>query len=252
MVRTAGIIVIGSEILSGRTPDRNAIFLLRELHALGVETRRVTVVPDDVDAISDAVSTFSSEFDLVFTSGGVGPTHDDVTMAAVARAFDRGFERRAELLRALERYYGDAFPEGARRMADVPEGAVLVTVENGLFPVVTVENVYILPGVPEILASKFRGIRERFRTAPYHDSEIFLGVDEGVVADTLREVVALFPDVALGSYPSFDDPTHLVRLTIESKDAGRVRAARQCLVEKLAACAIHPVPAPAAGSNRSG
>jgi molybdenum cofactor synthesis domain-containing protein len=244
MVKTAGIIVIGSEILSGRTVDRNSIFLLRELHALGVDTRRVTVVPDEVGDIRDAGGTFSAGFDLVFTSGGVGPTHDDVTMVAIARAFDRDLERRIELVRALERYYGDAFPKGALAMADVPEGAVLVSVENGLFPVVTVENVYILPGVPEILASKFRGIRESFRTEPYHDSEVFLGVDEGVVADTLREVVALFPDVALGSYPAFDDPAYSVRLTLESKDARRVDAARECLLEKLASRAIVPVPTP--------
>jgi molybdopterin-biosynthesis enzyme MoeA-like protein len=129
-------------------------------------------------------------------------------------------------------------------MADVPEGTVLVPVPRGLFPVITVENVYILPGVPEILAAKFASIRERFREEPYHVYDIFLGVDEGEVADTLREVVALYPDLTLGSYPAFDDPTYLVRLTLMSKDPARLHAARDCLIGKLAARSIEPVGGP--------
>jgi molybdenum cofactor synthesis domain-containing protein len=244
MVRTAGIIVIGNEILSGRTVDRNSIFLLGELHELGVGTGRVSVVPDEIGPIRDDVRLFSEQFDFVFTSGGVGPTHDDVTMTAIAAAFDRGMERRPELVDALRRYYGDRLTDAALRMADVPEGTVLVPVPRGLFPVITVENVYILPGVPEILAAKFASIRERFREEPYHVYDIFLGVDEGEVADTLREVVALYPDLTLGSYPAFDDPTYLVRLTLMSKDPARLHAARDCLIGKLAARSIEPVGGP--------
>src|SRR5438046_2315085 len=166
MPKTAGIILIGNEILSGKTVDANAAYLCRELRELGVEVRRVVVIPDEVSLIAEEVAAFSKAFDLVFTSGGVGPTHDDVTIEGVARAMGVPVVRHPELVALLERYYRDKVTDAALRMAEIPEGAELIT-GNGLrFPNVAMRNVYVLPGVPEIFRRKFDAMRERFRDAP--------------------------------------------------------------------------------------
>ena len=240
MAKTAGVVVIGNEILSGRTPDQNSLYLLQELRGLGVDVRKVSVIPDELPAVRDEVRLFSSEFDFVFTSGGVGPTHDDVTIAGIAAAFNQGIRREPELVAALERYYQDGLTDAMLRMADVPEGAVLVGDEHALFPVVAVENVYIFPGVPEILASKFERIKEMFRQEPYHVLQIFVQVEEGEIADALNEVLEAFPDLGLGSYPAFNNPLYKVKLTLESKDEAYLEKARQCLLEKMASRSIVP------------
>ncbi len=233
--------MIGNEILSGRTPDRNGSYLFRQLRELGVDVRRLSVIPDELAVIRDEVRRFSSEFDFVFTSGGVGPTHDDVTVPGIAAAFGQGVRRDPELVAALEQYYQGALGGAMLRMADVPEGAVLVRSRPTLFPVVAVGNVYIFPGVPEILAAKFERIREMFRQPPFHASDVFVQAEEGEVADTLHELLEVFPDLALGSYPAFENPDYKVRLTLESKDAAYLERARQRLIEKLGERSITPV-----------
>src|SRR5438034_1268018 len=150
MPKTAGIILIGNEILSGKIADVNAAYLCRELRQLGVDVRRISVVPDEVELIAREVVAQSRDFDVVFTSGGVGPTHDDVTIEGVARAMGVPVVRHPELVALLERYYRDKVTDAALRMAEIPEGAELIT-GNGLrFPNVAMRNVYVLPGVPEI------------------------------------------------------------------------------------------------------
>ena len=155
MPKTAGIILIGNEILSGKIRDENAAYLCRELRALGVDVRRIAVIPDEVGLIADEVATFTKAFDLVFTSGGVGPTHDDVTIEGVARAMAVPVVRHPELVALLERYYRGKVTEAALRMAEIPEGAELVTGGTLRFPTVLMRNVYVLPGVPEIFRQKF-------------------------------------------------------------------------------------------------
>src|SRR5919201_3110556 len=123
MPKTAGIVLIGNEILSGKIADANAAYLCRELRELGVDVRRISVIPDDVDTIAAEIAAFSREFDVVFTSGGVGPTHDDVTIEGVARAMQVPVVRHPELVALLERYYGDRLTEAHRKMAEVPQGA---------------------------------------------------------------------------------------------------------------------------------
>src|SRR5436309_1106482 len=123
MPKTAGIILIGNEILSGKIEDANAAYLCRELRELGVEVRRITVIPDEVSLIAEEVATFSKAFDLVFTSGGVGPTHDDVTIEGVARAMGVAVVRHPTLVGLLERYYRDTLTDAALRMAEIPDGA---------------------------------------------------------------------------------------------------------------------------------
>ncbi len=233
MSKTAGIVVIGNEILSGRTRDENTPYLLTELRDLGVDVRRVSVVSDELESIRDEVREFAEAFDYVFTSGGVGPTHDDVTIAGIAAAFRRGIERSPELESILRRYYQEIVTEATLRMADVPEGAQLVTRGRMLFPVIAVENVYIFPGVPEILVAKFEGIKEMFRQDPYFVLEVFLRAEESGIADVLNGVLDRFPDVSLGSYPTFSNPNYTVKLTLESKDKTYLDKAHAFLVERL-------------------
>src|SRR2546425_9266269 len=153
MPKTAGIILIGNEILSGKIADVNAAYLCRELRQLGVDVRRISVVPDEVELIAREVVTQSRDFDVVFTSGGVGPTHDDVTIEGVARAMGVPVVRHPTLVALLERYYGGSVTEASLRMTEMPEGAELVG-QSLRFPTILMGNVYVLPGVPEIFRQK--------------------------------------------------------------------------------------------------
>lgn len=236
---TAAIILIGDEILSGKVRDENAHFLIGELRALGVELRRMAVIPDVVDDIEGTVARFASRYDHVFTSGGVGPTHDDLTMEGVARAFGSRVVRHPELEALLRGYYGDRLAERNLRMADVPDGAHFVHGDSGPgWPVIAMRNVYILPGVPELFRRKFLSIKERFREAPFHLRMVFTSSEEGIIAAELDRIVAGYATVAVGSYPSFSAPDYKVKVTIEGKDAASVQAACDELVRALGAAVV--------------
>ncbi len=241
MSKTAAIIVIGNEILSGKTRDENSPYLAGELRSLGVDVRKISVIPDELDSISGEVREFSTSYDYVFTTGGVGPTHDDLTMDGIAAAFGRRVHRHPELEATLRQYYAQDLVDGNLRMADIPEGARLVGGKGMWFPVVAVENVYIFPGVPEILRRKFDRIKETFREAPFFLREVYLKADEGQIAGILHRVLADFPDLLLGSYPYFDNPVYSIKLTLESKDAGYLDRAHRSLVEELARIQLNPL-----------
>jgi molybdenum cofactor synthesis domain-containing protein len=183
--RTAGIIVIGNEILSGKVTDTNSPFMSRELRKLGVTLLRIITIPDDVEVIGATVREFSKAYEIVFTSGGVGPTHDDVTMEGVARAFGRKVIRHPELDRRLRQYLGQNANDARMRMADVPDGAELIHDQRLGFPTIKCENVYILPGIPEILEQKFASLAERFAASPYHLRVVFTRDGEGAIAEHL-------------------------------------------------------------------
>jgi molybdenum cofactor synthesis domain-containing protein len=239
--KTAGILIIGNEILSGKTADENSPFLCRELRQLGVDVRRIAVVPDEVAVVAEDIRYFSKSHDYVFTSGGVGPTHDDVTMAGISAALNRPIRRDEEFAAAIRGYYPAAFVEPNLRMADIPDGARLLRAPGLWFPVVVVENVFVFPGVPEILRRKFTHIREMFRDFPYHLREVFLRADEGQISGALHAVLARFPDLILGSYPYFDNRPYTIKLTLESKDAGYLESAHTALLAELAQLALSPL-----------
>jgi len=238
MPKTAGIILIGNEILSGKIEDANAAYLCRELRGLGVDVRRIAVIPDDVETIAREVALFSGDFDIVFTSGGVGPTHDDVTMEGVARAMKVSVVRHPVLVRLLHQYYGDAVNAANLRMAEVPDGSELVGAESVRFPTVLARNVYILPGVPEIFRRKFAAIRERFRDAPIHLRNVFVRIGEGTLAAHLNGLLGDFPALMLGSYPEFDNPDYRVKVTLESRDEAYLARATAAFLERLPADAV--------------
>ena len=238
MPKTAGIILIGNEILSGKIRDENAAYLCRELRALGVDVRRIAVIPDDVGQIADEVATFTKAFDLVFTSGGVGPTHDDVTIEGVARAMAVPVVRHPELVALLERYYRGKVTEAALRMAEIPEGAELVTGGSLRFPTILMRNVYVLPGVPEIFKQKFEALRERFRDQPIHLKNVFVRIGEGTLADYLNRLLESFPLLQLGSYPELSNPEYQVKVTLESRDRGYLEQALGDFLARLPADAV--------------
>ncbi len=203
MAKTAGIVLIGNEILSGKIADANAAYLCRELRGLGVEVRRISVIPDEVDLIATEVREQSAAHDVVFTSGGVGPTHDDVTIEGVARAFSTRVIRHPDLVRLLDGFYGGDLNEARLRMAEVPDGAELFWAGALRFPAVVMGNVHVLPGVPEIFRQKFEALKERFRESPFHLCCVFVSIGEGILADHLNAVLLGHPELLLGSYPEF-------------------------------------------------
>ena len=230
---TAAILVIGDEILSGKTADQNAQFLIGELRALGVALKRILVIPDDVEEVAASVRALSAGFDYVFTSGGVGPTHDDVTLVGVAQAFEVPVVRDAELERRLRAYFGERIDEAKLRMADVPADAELIETAEMRWPVLTMRNVFILPGVPELFRKKFLALRERFRVAPFYARALYTLEDEFDIAARLSMVAEAHPQVAIGSYPSFSTPEYKVKLTLESKDEAALHTAVAALLALL-------------------
>ncbi|MBI2219028.1 MAG: competence/damage-inducible protein A [Candidatus Rokubacteria bacterium] len=238
MPRTAGIVLVGNEILSGKIEDQNAAYLCRELRHLGVEVRRIVVIPDEVDVIAREVGLASATFDVVFTSGGVGPTHDDVTIEGVARAMGVAVVRHPALVAILEHYYGTSLNEANLKMAEVPQGTELLTHETVRFPTILMRNVYILPGVPEIFRRKFDALRERFRDDPIHLKNVFVRIGEGALAEHLNALLRDFPALALGSYPEFSNPDYRVKVTLESRDQSYVEAALAKLLDRLPADAV--------------
>ena len=236
--RTAGIVVIGNEILSGKVVDTNSPFLAAELRSLGVTLRRVTTIPDELDDIAATVRQFHDLYDLVFTSGGVGPTHDDVTIEGVARGLGRRVIRHPDIEAALRRFYKDEVNDARLKMSEVPDGAELIYDSNLGFPTIKLANIYVLPGIPEILRTKFMALRERFTVDPYHLKVIYTRYGEGSIAMYLNQAMVEFPDLLLGSYPKLGDPEYSVKLTMESKDSDYVQRAFDRLIALLPAGAV--------------
>lgn len=235
MARTAAALVIGNEILSGKVQDANTHTLARALRPLGIELRRVVVVPDEIDLIAGEVNALRCTHDHLFTSGGVGPTHDDLTVAAVARALGRRVVRSPVIEGLLRAHYGERCTEGHLRMADVVEGTELHPGLDARWPTMVLGNVYVLPGVPQIFEYKLRGLLERLRgdDAPFVLRRVYCSGDEGEIKSFIDDVVERFPDVSVGSYPRFDDPDHRVQVTFDGRDESRVDAAQRAFVDAL-------------------
>jgi len=236
--QTAAVVLIGNEVLSGKVQDANASYLCRELRGLGVDVRRITVIPDEVALIAQEIAGQSREFDVVFTSGGVGPTHDDVTIEGVARALGVEVVREPSLVAILKAYYRGELNDARLKMAEVPEGAELVGAESPGFPTVLMRNVYILPGVPEIFRQKFEVIRERFRDRPYSLVNVFVRMGEGTLADYLNALLYDYPQLLLGSYPEFSNPEYRVKVTLESRDREYLQRALDAFLARLPAAAL--------------
>lgn len=218
MGKTAGIVLIGNEILSGKITDANAAYLCRELRALGVDVRRIVAIPDDADLIAREIREGSRAYDLVFTSGGVGPTHDDVTIEGIARGMGVPVVRHPHLAGLLEQFYKGNLDAARLKMAEVPEGSQLLAGDSLIFPVIVFKNIYIFPGVPEIFRQKFDAVKERFREQPFLLKSVFVRIGEGTLAGFMNDLLKAYPLLMLGSYPEFSNPNYKVKVTLESKD----------------------------------
>jgi FAD synthetase len=237
----AGILIIGNEILSGKIVDANSPYLCSELRALGVDVERIVTIPDDCETIATEVTRMSEAFDFVFTSGGIGPTHDDLTIDGVAAAFGREVVRSDSIAARIERAQGRVPDAGQLKMAMIPEGATLVDAGDLWFPAIIVENVFIFPGVPELLRKKFESIRERFRGVPFLLRRVYVKQLESDLVPSLNELLQAFPELLLGSYPRFREADYRVMLTLESRDAAYLQRALDSLLERVPADAIHKV-----------
>ena len=229
---TCAIVLIGNEILSGKIQDSNAYFATRELRQIGVALKRIAVVPDELHPIAEEVARCAKQFDTVITSGGVGPTHDDITMEAVAIAFGRELVVHPELARVLGEHFADRRAPGMK-MAEVPAGAVLNAAGDLRFPTVQLENVYILPGIPQIFEIKLKSLLGRFASDPYFIRTIYTSAGESVIAEHLNTCLAAYPDLLLGSYPKISHSEYRVKLTLESKDEAYLARAFNRLLDLL-------------------
>ena len=237
----AGILIIGNEILSGKIVDSNSPYLCSQLRELGVDVERIVTIPDDCDTIAAEVRRMSEAFDFVFTSGGIGPTHDDLTMDGVAAAFGREVVRSDSMVARIQRAQGRAPDEGQLKMAMVPEGATLVDAGDLWFPAIIVENVFIFPGVPELLRKKFDSIRERFRGVPFLLRRVYVKQLESDLVPALNDLLQEFPELVLGSYPRFREADYRVMLTLESRDEEYLQRALDSLLGRIPADAVHKV-----------
>jgi molybdenum cofactor synthesis domain-containing protein len=214
-IKTAGIIIIGNEILSGKVHDSNSFYLASELWSLGIHVHRISVIPDEIGII--AKEAYESRYTYVFTTGGVGPTHDDVTMAGIAEGFKVRLAKSPQILKFLSERFGDNMNEAVLKMSEIPEGAEVLMYAKMRFPVVSFRNIYIFPGIPEYVRNKFPIIREKFGSSPFFIRRIFLRTHESLVAQLLADVVCEHREVSVGSYPVVTNPEYSVIITLESK-----------------------------------
>lgn len=199
---TAGVVIIGNEILSGRTQDANLAFLGEQLNALGIRLTEARVVADQEAAIVEAVNALRSRYDYVFTTGGIGPTHDDITVDCVAKAFGRLVIVHPEARRLLESHYGAEINEARLRMARAPEGASLVDNPVSIAPGLKIENVYVLAGIPRIMRAQFGSLsHELVGGLPLISRSLPVALPESVVAPGLTALQERYPEVEMGSYP---------------------------------------------------
>lgn len=234
MSRTAAALVIGNEILSGKITDTNTAFLARGLFELGIELRRVVVCGDEVDTIVRELNALRSTHDLVFTSGGVGPTHDDVTIEGVAAAFDRPVVRSEAVEKVIRHYYGERATDAHFRMANMPEGGEMLRSAEAPWPTVVIENVYVLPGVPEIFKLKFTDLRKRLDHGhEFHSQAVYTQSGEGEIASLLEAIATKFPGVMVGSYVKWQAEDYRTKVTFDGNNPDTIAKAVDMLLETL-------------------
>ena len=238
---SAALVIIGNEILSGKVEEANGRFLAQQLFELGWHLREIAVVPDQHQEVVDTVRRLSAKYDHVFTSGGVGPTHDDITLAAVAEATGKSLVVSPVLEILLRKFYGvELLTPAQQRLAMVPEGAVLHYGETSQYPQMVVDNVYPLPGIPDLFRKKFVELKELWPASPPRARRCLqLIAMETDLADLLTGVADSHPTVQLGSYPTFKEGAWHLELVLESADLEQLEKALAVLVQALG---VQPVP----------
>ena len=227
---TAAVLIIGNEILSGRTKDANLPHIAEKLAGIGIRLREARVVPDLEEEIIAALDALRGRYGHVFTTGGIGPTHDDITSACVAKAFGVPLERNAEAVARLERHYGDPskLNEARLRMANIPAGATLIDNPISAAPGFRIGNVYVMAGVPNIMQAMLYGILPQLEGGPeLHARTVACALAEGQIAADLGALQDRYPDLEIGSYPYFRNGFFGVSLVLRGTDEARVAAATE-------------------------
>ena len=234
---TAAMIVIGDEILSGRTRDSNLHYLARELTNIGIDLKEARFVADDHVTITKTVKNLSSRYDHVFTSGGIGPTHDDITAEAVAAAFEATIGIRADARGILKAHYdrqGIELNEARLRMARIPKGALLIDNPISAAPGFSLKNVHVIAGVPSIFQAMIASLLPSLSGgAPLLSHSMRLERGEGDIAEPLSQVANLFPDIAMGSYPFQKGGKFGTNIVLRGTDEDRISQAKQQLNDLL-------------------
>jgi molybdenum cofactor synthesis domain-containing protein len=232
--RTAAALLIGNELLSGKIGDENLATLARALRARGVSLDRASVVRDDVDVIAREVRALADAHDWLFTSGGVGPTHDDVTIEAVAKAFGVGVESSPRMEALIRGHYKEKCTADHLLMARSPIGAKLVATERVPWPTVVMRNVWVLPGVPWIFAMKLGALEAEIESdTPFVTASARTRLEEPALKALLDRVVAAHPAVEVGSYPKWNDGECKTKVTFDGREQAAVYAARDAFTGGL-------------------
>ncbi|AWZ18871.1 molybdenum cofactor biosynthesis domain protein [Roseovarius sp. TM1035] len=236
---TAAMLVIGDEILSGRTRDANMHYLAGEVTKVGIDLREVRVVSDDPGAIVAAVQALSAGYDHVFTSGGIGPTHDDITAENVAAAFDRPISVRDDARAILAAHYdarGQELNAARLRMARIPDGATLIDNPISAAPGFTIENVHVMAGVPSIFQAMLASVLPKLTGgAPILSQALEIRRGEGDIAGPLSDLAERYPDLSIGSYPFIRDGCYGAQIVMRGQDGARLEAAMSELAEMFPA-----------------
>lgn len=223
---TACLLLIGNELLSGRTEDRNLAFIGRRLAALGISLREARVIADDTHVIVHNVNDTRQRFDYVFTTGGIGPTHDDITAAAVAKAFGVELERSPAAEQALRDFYDEQINEARLKMAKIPAGAELIDNPLSGAPGFQIGNVFVLAGIPSVMQAMFDVLADRLRHgAPILSRTLTTDRREGEIAAGLTDIQARYPEVGIGSYPFFTAQKKGVNIVVRGTDAEKINDA---------------------------
>src|SRR5471030_1063982 len=233
---TACLLIIGNEILSGRTKDANLNFLALELNKLGVQLRECRVIPDVEQTVVDTVNEVRKKFDYVFTTGGIGPTHDDITADCIAKAFGVGISEHPEAVARMTKHYGDPalFTPARRRMARIPHGGVLVDNPVSIAPGFQMENVFTFAGIPMIMQGMFAAMKHRLvGGAPVISRTVRTNLPEGIIAEPLGALQKRFEDLDIGSYPAFRNGRPSVSLVLRGTDDARLATAAAELMQTI-------------------
>ena len=234
VAENAAVLVVGNELLSGKVAEANVVELARTLRPLGVRLERVSVLPDELGVLTSELRALTAAYPLVFTSGGVGPTHDDITIDAVAAAF--GVEPTVDptLADLIQRAYGERCTPTHLRMARVPTGAALALSPDGAWPTPVFRNVWMLPGVPEVFREKLATIRAWVSgPEPFVSRAVYTRHDEASLKLLIDTVVERHPDVEVGSYPRWFEPSYKTKVTFDARDRDAVERAARAFVELL-------------------
>jgi len=232
--QTAAVLVIGNEVLSGRTREANAWLTATRLFDRGCKLSEIAVVPDQTEAIIHTLNRLRAQYDAVITSGGIGPTHDDITMESIAAAFDVALIEHNFIVQAMTEFFGkDGLNDGRRRMTRVPVGSQLIRCEKTIAPGAHIGNVYILAGVPDIFASQLEAILNDFGDTPYQRHEIDVALPESLFAAGLEAIQQAFDDVEIGSYPGRCGPNPCGKICLSSQSPEQLQRAADQVQQML-------------------